>query len=78
MTKVTDMVIWENITRSSFSVDFELLFGGDRQENRVTFTRRQLHYVSKLSAIKFSAPSGAPFAFCMTTIEEITQGLFQG
>ena len=78
MTKVTDMVIWENITRSSFLLTLNCYLVATDKKNRVTFTRRQLHYVSKLSAIKFSAPSGAPFAFCMTTIEEITQGLFQG
>lgn len=42
MTKVTDMVIWENITRSSFSVDFELLFGGDRQEKQGHFYKKTI------------------------------------
>lgn len=42
VTKVTDMVIWENITRSSFSVDFELLFGGDRQEKQGHFYKKTI------------------------------------
>ena len=41
-TKVTDMVIWENITRSSFSVDFELLFDGDRQEKQGHFYKKTI------------------------------------